>query len=105
MENMNVGILIGKLAFLIAIVALLAAVFLRLSARRSPSQLLRYLFYAGIPILFLTSAAGIWECYKSGDWTKCLVPLGLLCLAINALVVGSRSASRMSNDDSEGDKS
>ena len=105
MENMNVGILIGTLAFLIAIIALVAAVFLRFSARSSPSQLLRYFFYAGIPIMFLTSGAGLWECYKSGDWTKCLVPIGILCLAISALMVSSRLVSRANNDSSEDDKS
>ncbi len=105
MEDMNVGILIGTLALLIAIVALVAAVILRFSARRSPSQLLRYFFYAGIPIMFLTSAAGLWECYKSGDWTKCLVPIGILCLALNALLVSIRLISRAGNGISEDDKS
>jgi hypothetical protein len=89
MENLNVGILVGTLALLIAIAALLAAIFLRFSARKSPVQMLTYLFYAGIPIMFLTSAAGLWECYTSGDWSKSVGPIGILLLAMNALVVCS----------------
>jgi len=90
-HNMNLGIVIGAVAFLIGLVALVGAIILRFSARSSPSHLLRYFFYAGIPILFLTSFAGLWECYRSGDWTTCLVPIGLLFMAINALIVGTRS--------------
>jgi len=88
---MNIGIIIGTVAFLIGLIALVSAIILRFSKRSSPSHLLRYFFYAGIPILFLTSFAGLWECYRSGDWTKCLVPIGLLFMAVNALLVGTRS--------------
>ena len=93
---MNLGIVIGAVAFLIGLVALVGAIILRFSARSSPSHLLRYFFYAGIPILFLTSFAGLWECYRSGDWTTCLVPIGLLFMAINALLVGTRSINAIS---------
>jgi|GEM_PF-4870817 len=52
--------------------------------------MLRYSFLAGIPLLFLTSIAGFRECSRSKDWSKCLVPLGLLFLAFNAVAVGAR---------------
>lgn len=94
---MNLGIIIGTVAFLIALVALVVAAFLRFSPGRSPGQLLSYFFYAGIPILFLTSFADLWECYNSGDWRKCLVPVGLLFMAINALLVATRSITSVSS--------
>jgi hypothetical protein len=57
-----------------------------MSRRSNPAVLLRYLFLGGIPILFLCSAAGFWDCYASGDWTKCLVPVAMLLFAANALI-------------------
>ena len=115
---MNLGIVIGTVALLIGLVALVAAITLRFSARQSPRQFLPYFFYAGIPILFLTSFAGLWECYSSRDWSKCLVPIALLFLGVNALLVGgrsinaisdgpegSRSASRTNKDSPEGENS
>ena len=93
---MNLGIIIGTVAFLIGLFALIAALTLRFSQRRNQGQLLRYFFYAGIPILFLTSFAGLWDCYKAGDWSKSLVPVGLLFMALNALLVGTRSIKAVS---------
>jgi peptidoglycan/LPS O-acetylase OafA/YrhL len=100
---MNIGIIVGTVAVLIGLVALVSAIILRFSNRSSPSHLLRYFFYAGIPILFLTSFAGLWECYRSGDWTKCLVPIGLLFMAINALIVGTRSINSVGGGEEAGE--
>lgn len=83
---MNLGVIIGATALVIGISSLAVALVLRTSSRTNPAQLLRYFFLAGIPIMFLCSAAGFWDCYASNDWTKCLVPIAMLLFAVNALI-------------------
>lgn len=83
---MNFGVIIGTAALLIGLFSLVSALILRSAGRGYSAQLLRYFFLAGIPILFLCSGAGFWDCYSSGDWTKCLVPIAMLLFAANALI-------------------
>jgi uncharacterized membrane protein YfcA len=83
---MNIGIIIGATALMVGVMSLVVALVLRNSNRAEPAKLLRYFFLAGIPILFLCSAAGFWDCYTSKDWTKCLVPIAMLLFAVNGLI-------------------
>ena len=88
MENgkMIIGAIIGFIALLLGLGSLVIALVLRGSTRTNPVNVLRYFFLAGIPILFLCSAAGFWDCYVSKDWTKCLVPIAMLLFAVTALL-------------------
>jgi hypothetical protein len=83
---MNFGVIIGATALFVGFASLAVALVLRPSSRTEPAKVLRNLFLAGIPILFLCSAAGFWDCYSSNDWTKSLVPIALLLFAINGLI-------------------
>ena len=89
---MNPERIIGLAILVIGIASCVVALVLRtrialvLQTRTSWAKLLRYLFLAGLPVCFLVSAAGFWDCYASRDWTKCLAPIGFLLLAVNGLV-------------------
>ncbi len=83
---MNVGVIIGATALIVGIASLVVALVLRNSSRAEPIKVLRYFFLAGLPILFLCSAAGFWDYYTSKDWTKCLVPIAMLLFAINGMI-------------------
>ncbi len=83
---MNLGVIIGAAALGLGFASLVFALVLRTEGRTNSARLLRYFFFAGIPIGFLCSAAGFWDCYASGDWTKCLVPIALLLFATNGLI-------------------
>jgi hypothetical protein len=82
---MNLGIIVGAIAFVIGLVALIGAVALKFSSRGRPTNFLPYIFYAGIPILLLASIAGFWECYSTGQWSDSLMPFGLLFMALTAI--------------------
>lgn len=82
---MNLGIIIGVIAFLIGLGALIGALVIKFSSRAGSTAFRPYIFYAGIPILLLASVAGFWDCYITGNWSNSLMPFGLLFMALTAL--------------------
>jgi predicted membrane channel-forming protein YqfA (hemolysin III family) len=81
----NMGLIIGTIAFVLGIVALIAALILRNQQNVSQAQLIRSLYSVGIPVLLLVSFGGFWKCLNTGDWTHCLEPIAFLFLALAAI--------------------
>ena len=80
--EMNPSVFLGTVAILIGLAAWAGV----LVSRTNPAVL----FWGGISMLFLCSALGFLGCYASGDWTKCLVPVGGFLIVAAGLLINRR---------------
>jgi Ca2+/Na+ antiporter len=81
----NIGLIVGTIVFVLGIVAFIAALILRNQQNVSQAQLIRSVYFIGVPILLLVSFGGFWKCLTMGDWSLCLEPIAFLFLALAAI--------------------